>query len=721
MIGLGQQEVEAEEAPASGQPSAVSASRALELLANRCGVAVSPENAWLAVSTASTAEGTQGWAYSMIQAGRVAGLSCERDDSRCTGGDSGDARTLLELAALGSPALCWAGQRWLVLLGGNARGVELAVIEDDGSEWRRRLSARELGDWLSRHKTIDLHWLRAEAMFPLAGAGMAAPGTLERVLGPGRKAVRRLVSVAKFESRDLWVVAIYAVAVGVSSLVIPVAVQALVNSVALGAALQPLVVLSLLSAVVLGFVAVLQVSQYVVVEMIQRRLFVRVAADFVRRLPRLDLGEDSPSHGPELANRIFDAVSLQKSAAKLLLSGSALVLQMLSGLLLLAFYHPLLLAFDFVLVLSVAVVIFIFGKGALSASLRESKSKYAVAAWLEGVAGSMTARAGGLGDARARAFADARGDQLLRAWLDARGDHFNRLLRQIVGGVGLQVLASATLLGIGGWLVIQRQLTLGQLVAAELVVATLGTGLAKLGKQLETFYDAATSAEKLGQIVDLPVERRGGAVVGRGAGQGLPMTVEITKNGLDGDPVLTLAAGERRVLAGRSRAHSKLCWALYAMCEEGSGAMRVELDGVPAALLDPERTRESVALVLDHEPVLLPTTLLDNLRLGCDLELRRVWSVLRMLDLDAKIEAMGKGLEMRMSPSGAPFDYVERRRLVLARALLRQPNLLILDGALDGLELDAGHREALLDHVFAADAPWTLLVVSDNAEVQARA
>ena len=84
--------------------------------------------------------------------------------------------------------------------------------------------------------------------------------------------------------------------------------------------------------------------------------------------------------------------------------------------------------------------------------------------------------------------------------------HFRILMRQILFALGLQAVAATALLGLGGWLVIRGELTLGQLVAAELIVAAIVGSFAKLGKHLENFYDLLASVEKLGHLFDLPTE-----------------------------------------------------------------------------------------------------------------------------------------------------------------------------------------------------------------------
>lgn len=683
--------------------------RVLELVAQACGVTLEPRVAWEAA-----AEGLGAGGHDMLRslglAGRRAGLRLGRVALRwpCHPG---------EILALGSPILTWipgpGGGRWLAVLGRRGRKLELALIDESG-ERRQWLSPRKLGEWLE----LELgaagvrapRWLRGEPLLPLASieAG-SVPGASGR-FGP----IRRLFALARIEREDLGVVLVYAIAIGGMSLAVPVAAQALVNTVAFGSVLQPLVVLSLLLALVLGFVAVLRILQAVVVESLQRRLFVRTAADFARRLPRLASETRRQHHLPELANRFFDVVTLQKAGASLLLDGLALALQTAVGMILLAFYHPMLLAFDFVLLVAVAVVVFVAGRGAVESSLAESNRKYAVAAWLEDLAANPLRFA----DARSRAFADARAELLIREWLRARGEHFTYLLRQLSGGVGLQVIASTALLGLGGWLVIRRQLTLGQLVAAELVVTVIGAGLGKLGKQLESFYDATASAAKLSKIVDLPLELGGGELL-IDAG---PLDVVVRERGDVVGPdlgreLLALAPGDKLVLVGRTPARSDICDALFGLGDPPKTDIR--LDGCALRGLDLEALRAEVTLVRGVE--LIAGTMLDNLdpRL-IPSEGAAVREVLELVGLGARVHALPEGLGTTLVPSGWPLREAEARRLMLAQALLRRPRLLVLDGALDGLGLDPDIRARLLDHLFAVDAPWTLLVVTDDPELQRR-
>lgn len=621
---------------------------------------------------------------------------------------------LERLRELGTPAVTKIGERWLLLTGARGPMLELTVLDELG-EQPRLMRPVALLEWLVEHTSVGLpmRWLAVEPRQLLA--------PVEQAKSP----IRRLLEFARLERGDLGVVVVHAVAIGVATLAVPIAGQALVNTVASSAMLQPLVVLGLLLLLVLGFVATLRVSQAIVVERMQQRLFVRIALDLSRRLPRLAASARDRYSGPELVNRFFEVVNLQKSAAALLLDGSALALQIVVGLLLLGFYHPWLLAFDLALILGIAAVL-LAGRGAMASSLAESQHKYAMAAWLEDVAGAPLRFA----DARSREFADARAELLAREWLGARGKHFQRLLRQLVGGIGLQVVSTVGLLTVGGWLVIARQLTLGQLVAAELVVAAIGAGLGKLGKHLESFYDAATAAAKLGKLLDLPLESAGGEPLPGGEG---PMAVEL-RDRSTGATLLSLPPGRRLGLVGCTATHAELLDYLFGLAPGGSGpwagakpedglanpaGVVARLDGHELPRLELESLRQQVALVRGAE--LVAGSVLDNLdgrRIAS--EGAELSSLLELVGLRERLYGLEHGLATGLLPDASPLDRTDARRLALVRALLARPRLLLIDRGLDGLGLVPSQRLALLDWLFDDRRPWSLIVTSEDPDLLSR-
>jgi len=530
--------------------------------------------------------------------------------------------------------------------------------------------------------------------------------------GHGENPHRRLLQLLRHERHDLRAILVYAVAVGLLSLAVPIAVQALINSIVFTTMLQPVAVLTVLVLLALSFEGTLRVLMTTVVEWMQQRFFVRTAVDMAERLSRLRSGALGRGHAPELANRFFDVMTVQKAGATLLLDGVGLVLQTLLGMALLAFYHPLLLAFDAVVVALLAFVVFVVGRGAVDTAINESKAKYAVASFLEDIARQTTA----FRSAATRSFALGRVDDLCSSYVGYRRKHYKILVRQIIGTKGLQAFASAGLLGVGGLLVIQRQLTLGQLVAAELIVSAVLAGIAKLGKHLESYYDLVAAVDKLGHVVDLPLEESGTERLPAGGG---PMSIQLLNvaasqgstlvcEGVD----LSLPSGARATLSGANGAgKSTLVELLFGLHRPRAG--RVLVDGVDLREIDLEQFRSEVALVRDVE--LFDGSIVDNVCVGRHLALEDVRVALRAVDLLDEIMALPDGLETKLAVGGSPLSSGQARRLMIARAIVSRPRLVILDEALDGVDEVA--RRKVHAALFRPGAPWTLLVTTHAEDV----
>jgi putative ABC transport system ATP-binding protein len=597
--------------------------------------------------------------------------------------------------------------RWLQLdeWGSGRVRVRASFLPEEGARWTHG----ELATRLAGEGAGALTWVLAEESEPLQA--------LRAADGHTHSPFARVRELARLEAADIRAVVIYAVGVGLFALTTPVAVQSLVNTVAFGALLQPLVVLSIVLLGGLAFAAALRAMQYWVVELIQQRLFIRVVSDLSHRLPRVRARAMDHAHGPELANRFFDVVTIQKASSTLLLEGLALVLQTVIGLLLLAFYHPMLLAFDFFLLLCVAGILFGYGRSAAATGIKESKAKYAVAAWLQELVRHPKAfrQRGGAAHALERA------DLLAREWLGSRRKHFKYVFRQVLGALGLQAVASALLLGLGGWLVIGRQLSLGQLVAAELIVTSVLAAFVKFGKHLEAYYDLLAAADKVGQLVDLPVDRELGESHPPRPGPASLVVRGLAFHYREDAPVLrdvgfSLREGEKVALTGESAGgKSTLGELLYGLRSPTRG--RILVDGADTRDVTFATLRRDVALV--GAPELFAGTILENLRMGQpELPLGEIRRVLEALGLGDAISRLPEGLHTELTTGGQPLSSGQRVLVNLARALLLHPRLLILDEVLDAL--DERTRDRVARVLLASDAPWTLLLITHHPDLLGR-
>lgn len=560
--------------------------------------------------------------------------------------------------------------QWLAVIGQSGR--KYRVIDDPTRTASRRLKRRGIQAALTQFADAD-GVLRVVAMERGFGRHLGQE-SVEGHLTP----FARLRALLQPEASDILTVFIYALIVGLLTLATPIAVEALVNTVAFGRFLQPVIVLALLLFMFLAFSAAIRAVQTIVVELVQRRLFARVAGDLAYRLPRVQMTELDGAYAPELVNRFFDVVTVQKVSAQLLLEGIGIILSAIVGMTVLAFYHPWLAGFDVVLLVMISVVVFVFGRGAVDSSIKESKKKYAMAAWLEDIARCPVAfRTDGGSE-----FALERADRMIHDYLAARKKHFRILMRQILSALGLQAIASTALLAIGGWLVVSKELTLGQLVAAELIVAIIVGSVAKLGKHMESFYDLLAAVDKLGHLFDLDVERSDGALATTSSG---PATAELTNLRCDqSSKVLNwqFQAGEFVAVMGNAGSgKSRLCDIIYGLRSPANGHLTV--DGSDPRDLRPDVVRRRVALARDVE--FFEGTIAENVHLERpSVSATDVNAVLDRLGVLDELLALQNGLGTSLPSGGGLLSSSQLRRLMLARSIVGQPGLLLIDGLLDG-------------------------------------
>ena len=601
--------------------------------------------------------------------------------------------------------------RWFMLIerrGGKGRLAR--IIASDADEY---LTPDELAERFDvADANVILEWLIAQPATPLGDAVGRVLAEAHESHGP--PPFSRLLGLVRPEKRDIWIVVAYAAAIGVLNLATPIALMAVVNTVALATLLQQLIILCFGLLACLALAALLMALQLVVVEYIQRRVFVRVAADLAYRLPRVCQWAFDRHHGPELVNRFFAVLTVQKSAATLLLDGMELALSALIGLALLATYHQVLLGFDLLLLAALAFMIYPLGRGAVRTAIAESRSKYALAGWLEELGRHPTAfkLSGG------PHFALEQTDLLTRDYLNARQSHFAIVFRQVSFALAIYALATTALLALGGFLVVEGQLTLGQLVAAELVVTMVVLSFTKFGKQLSSFYEMLAAVEKLGHLVDLPLERMGGvAHQARSRGASLQIRQVDFSYGDSRQPVLqgfnlSLHSGERVALLGANgTGKTTLVDMIFGLRPPTRGYL--EIDGIDYQDLNLESLRDHVAVVRGFE--VFSGTVLDNIRMGRDeIAIADVLQALRTVGLLENILGMPEGLQTQMV-TGGNLSLGQLARLMLARAIVGQPRLMIVDDVLDHMDEEA--RQAVLPAIMGPAANWTLLVITHSPEV----
>ena len=477
--------------------------------------------------------------------------------------------------------------------------------------------------------------------------------------------------------------------------------------------LQALVILSIALFACLALQAVITAFQYYISDIIQRRVFVRTASDLAYRLPRVKAESLDGVYAPELVNRFLDIVIVQKSTALLLLDGVNLVFSTVIGMVLLSLYHPLLLMFVAGLLVLIVLAIWLLGRGAVESSIRESMMKYNLVNWFEEIAHFPFLFKGPGG----YALAYERANELATGYVHARERHFRILMRQISGLLTLQVFAAAILLAVGGYLVISQQITLGQLVASELIMASIVGALAKMGKKLEAWYDALAAMNKLGHIFDLDIEREDGERrVDNQSGahiQAEGLAFSYGRAPLFSGLNFNILPGSRAAIVGpHGSGGSTLLNILFGLRQPTSGFVRI--DGLDLRNCYLESLRESVMLLRRDE--IVGGTIIENLRLGSsDIGMEEIQTALSKVGLLEELLHQSEGLNLQLKVEGAPLSGNQRTRLLLARALVQRPKLLLIDELFDGLDTDSLNQ--LSAAILGKSQDWTVVLTTRDHDV----
>lgn len=529
----------------------------------------------------------------------------------------------------------------------------------------------------------------------------------------GPSPTERLFRMLSPERGEIWLVWAYAALAGLMSLAVPVGVQAIIGLVGGGMLLQPVVIL--IGAVVVGTALAggLQLLQLAAVERMQQRIFARLSLGWGERLPRTSLEETKGENLPEAVNRFFEIVIIQKSLAKLLTEATAAALTVLFGLLLLTLYHPALSVSGVILLSLLGISLRLAARGALTTSLEESGAKYRVAHWLQEVARRVTSfRLAGPSDLPLE-----RTDAEVASYLRARQAHFEILIRQSVVAVVFRTVITGAFLVLGALLVFDRSITLGQFVAAELVVVGILTAIEKLVLSLSTIYDVLTAVTKAAHVSELPADETRRGVVPECANKGMAVRARelcyvypgAERPALE-DITFDVRAGEHVAIVGTEGAgQSTLLSVIAGVLPSYAGAL--SYDGVPARDVDDEGFRARLGFVMDG-PRLFDGTIAENVRMGrAHVSDADVHWALEFGGLAEWVSTLPDGTRTPIGV-GLPIPANAARKLSLARAIAARPALLLLDEFFH--HLDPTFKRELLPRLLDRSAGWTIIAASHD-------
>ncbi|MGR8950265.1 MAG: ABC transporter transmembrane domain-containing protein [Gammaproteobacteria bacterium] len=481
-----------------------------------------------------------------------------------------------------------------------------------------------------------------------------------------------------------WLMLIYGVAVSILGLSVPLSVQVLISSVVNAALINQVVILSAILFVVLSLSAFFIAVQNYLMELFERRYFARVMSEVALRLLHAAQSSLRYTNRADLVNRYFDIMSVQKSLPPLLTGGLATALQSIAGLVLTSFYHPAFLVFNAVTVLSIYLAYRIFDRPAGRTAIALSTAKYDAASWLEEIARSSTF----FQTERGMEYAISRTEDLRDQYIQQHRRHFHYTFAQAVGLLIVYAVATATLLGLGGWLVIGGQLTIGQLVAAELVLVGVFYNLTRGIYYLELYYDLYAALTKLTQLISIEPEKLSEGEDGRHwtASIKFDNAKIVTERGtLRFD--FSLAAGSTAMFVARSSFQESLVADLlrgYASLSSGQILLgEHDVDDFNATSL-----RDQVFMV-DNTP--LPICSIETfLRIAKPgMSKAEMRSLLEAVGLNVDQPGIASSLEQTLTPEGYPLTPVGVLKLKIAYALASSPKILVLSSQFDTFSQEA--------------------------------
>jgi ABC-type bacteriocin/lantibiotic exporter with double-glycine peptidase domain len=534
------------------------------------------------------------------------------------------------------------------------------------------------------------------------------------------KPVKRFFRLIAEDRKDITNIYLFAIFSGIISLTLPLGVQAIINIVMGGRASSSwvlLVVVVILGTALVGFLQILQLS---VTEIVQQRIFTRSAFEFSYRIPRFKATEIMNDHPPELVNRFFDTLNVQKGLPKILTDFPTAVLQIIFGLLLLSFYHPIFIMFGAVLLTLLFAILYFTGPRGMETSLQESKYKYKVAFWLEELARTMsTWKLAGTTE-----LPNKRTDKLTSIYLQSRKDHFKVLVSQFIFIILFKVIITGGLLIIGGFLVINNQISIGQFVAAEIVIIIILNSSEKLIRSLETIYDVLTGLEKIGHVMDIPLDNC----------EENSVQLDIEKDGLSveisnltleftnyAEPVLrdinlNIKQGEKVCISGpEGSGKSILLQVLGGLYTDFIGSL--QYNGYAIKSLNLEQLRSYIADDFSLEDV-FDGTLAENVSMGKEyITDDDILKAMHLVGLSEFLKELPNGLRTHMVPGGKRIPNSIARRIILSRCFAQNPPMLLLDNFPSAI----GQRaEDLSEIITSSGANWTSIVASNHKVMASR-
>ena len=529
------------------------------------------------------------------------------------------------------------------------------------------------------------------------------------------RSLYKLFRLLRLDGKEITALYLLSILSGLIQLSLPLGIQAIINFaiVATGRKQLPASMWVLILLVVLGvlFTGMLKINQMKIVEKIQQKIFTRFSFEFSYRIPKLNVISIDQYHLPELVNRFFDIPTLQKSLAKLLLDIPTAVIQLCFGLILLAFYNSVFIVFGIILLVVLYLILYISSPKGFEASLEESNYKYDLGGWVQEIARGI----------KTFKFFNSfnlhleKTNHLLEGYLHSRNRHFQILKLQYWSLVVFKILITAAMLIVGGILLIRQEINIGQFIAAEIIILTIMNAVEKLIVSLETVYDLLTSVEKINKITEKPIDEEGSYEFVKK--QGIEIEAKNLSFGFEKTPILKnisflIKPGQKVAITGDGDSgKTVLLRMLTGVFQDFEGDL--SFDQVPINNYNLNTLRNHIGIYMQKQDI-FSASLWENITLGNkEVKEQDVLDTFKIVGLDNFYKSLSKGFDTHLEPTGKQLSSSSVQKLLIARSLLNQPALLLLDEPMKLIAAD--DKQYLKNYLFGLKDVTIIFTTNDPA------
>jgi ABC-type branched-subunit amino acid transport system ATPase component len=529
------------------------------------------------------------------------------------------------------------------------------------------------------------------------------------------RSLYKLFRLLRLDGKEITALYLLSILSGLIQLSLPLGIQAIINFaiVATGRNQLPASMWVLIFLVVLGvlFTGMLKINQMKIVEKIQQKIFTRFSFEFSERIPKLSVKSIDQYHLPELVNRFFDIPTLQKSMAKLLLNIPTAVIQLCFGLILLAFYNSVFIVFGIILLVILYLILYISSPKGFEASLDESNYKYEIAGWIQEIArGIKTFKFFNTYNLHLE-----KTNTFLEGYLNSRNKHFQILKLQYWSLVVFKILITAAMLIVGGILLIRQDINLGQFIAAEIIILSIMSAVEKLIVSLETVYDLLTSIEKINKITEKPIDEDGSYTFVKK--QGIEIEAKNLSFGFQNTPILNdinfkIQPGQKVAITGDGDSgKTVLLRMLTGVFQDFEG--NLSFDQIPINNYNLNSLRNHIGIYMQKQDI-FSASLWENITLGNpEIKEQDVLDTFKLVGLDQFFRSLNKGFDTHLEPTGKQLSASTVQKLLIARSLLNQPSLLLLDEPMKLIADDV--KQSIQNYLFGLKDVTIVFTTNDLA------